>query len=376
MKRWILGLIVALAAAQASAQIPYKLQSAPLALNYDLDGEAADNDQVVVAATAADSTTFTIAAQPDTCRLVDVTVVDADSSITDGVMTIVGTDCWGYSLTATFTLTGGSGVKSGTVAASGAAYEIRASGAYFATITSVTTGVLTGEGGAGDTVAVGYTSNSGKIWPMYGRQDVYKNGRRFVNIFGAYDVNCLITNGAATTDVAGVSASTTACFENVAVGDLIRVNVGGQIQERVVATRTNADAITVDNALVLPSAGVNFSFKKRYVLADPIDAWIPVRGHDVVTFAVQVDVNANTGGVVSSIECGTETTEGLVTQIDFVFEVDTATVASGSAGTDTTAVDLRTNPHYTHCRASVKFATGDDADAAAENIDIVVGFRQ
>lgn len=371
MKLRALFAAMLLAAMPAAAQVPYSARQVTLASSFDLDGEAADADQIVAAVDVADDKDdYTIAAQPDVCRLVDVTVTDADSSVTAGVLTITGTDCWGKVLVATYTFAGG-----GSVVLTGVVADAdQASGAFFASVTDVTTSELTGEA-AGDQIAVGYTSNSTNSFPMYGRLSSLPSGRRSVDPFGKYDVGVLVTNGAATTDVAAVSASTTAPFENVSVGDILVFNVDGEMFERRVATRADADTITVNAGITLPAAGKTFSYRKRFFLADPQDGWIAVAGYDVVTFLVQVDANANTGGVISSIECATFNVDGSGAP-DVVFEEDTATVASAAAGTDITTIDLRDKSHYTHCRAGISFGTGDDADAAAEDIDIVVGLRK
>jgi hypothetical protein len=105
MKKYV-GVIAALLLSVASVHAQ-DVQRVPLAIAWDMDGEAADDDQIVAVATFADSTTFTLAAQPDTCRLVDITVTDADSSITAGVLTVTGTDCWGDALVCTFTAAAG-----------------------------------------------------------------------------------------------------------------------------------------------------------------------------------------------------------------------------------------------------------------------------
>ncbi len=362
-----------LSAIAAPAQVPYSARDVVLASDFDLDGEGLDADQVVAVATFADSTTFTILAQPDVCRLINATVVDADASISAGILTVVGTDCWGAPLTVTYLATGGSGTRTGTVIATGPGV-IKASGAYFATVTSVISGVLTGEGGAGDTLTVGVLAQA-RSWPMYGRQTTSPGGKRWVDVFGMYDVPVLVKNGAATTDVTAVSASTTAPFENVSVGDMLVFNVSGEMFARRVATRADADTITVADAVTLPTAGVNFSYRKLYYLADPQDGWMPVKGYDYFSCVIQTDANVSTGGVISSVECA-----ALVANVfgvpDGLFEEDTNTVATGATGTRTVGIDLRTSPHYTHCRCSVRFGTTDDADSAVEDIDIIAGFRQ
>jgi hypothetical protein len=330
---------------------------------------------VVASVQLADAGNYTIAANPDVCRLVDITITDADSSISAGTLTVVGTDCWDYPMRATFTFAaGGSGVKTLTLAAFDSANPIRASAAYFKTVTAVTNGALTGEA-AGDLLIVGYTSNSQTGYPLYGTYKSMPSGRRRVDPFDSYEVNCLVKNGAATTDVVAVSASTTACFTNVAVGDLVTFNVSGEIITRKVASRADADTITVNAGVTIPTAGVNFFYKKFFFSTDPIDGWIPVAGWDTVVTAFEVDANVATGGVTSVIECATFlTSDPPGSEVEV--QVDTANVASGAAGEDVTTVDLRLNPHYTHCRAGVKLGTGDDGDGANEDVDLVLGLRR
>ena len=364
-----LALLLAL---PAGAQAPYAARNAVLASNFDLDGEAADADQVVTVVVVTDSLAFTIAADPDVCRLVDVTVTDANSTITVGTLTINGFDCWGYPLRVTYNMAGGSGVRTGTVAAAGVGNVIRASGAYFSDVTDASVGVLTGEEAVVDTVTIGYTSNSVAGYPLYGRYTSTPSGRRWVDIFGTYAVPVLIS--ILDVDASAVAASTTAPFENVSVGDLFIVNVNGEMFTRLVTTKTDNDNIILSSGIPTV-ASTAFSYKKRFFSTDPQDGWIPVSGFDTVVFAFEVDVNANTGGVISNIECATfATSDPPGSEVEV--QVDTATVASGAAGEDVTTVDLRLTPHYTHCRAGMKFGTGDDADAAAENVDLVIGLRK
>lgn len=375
MKSRILVLLAAavLAALPAHAQpAPYSVRQTPLVLSYDLDGEAADDDQVITSTLLLDTRSYTITgAQPDICRLIDITVTDADSSISAGVITVTGTDCWDAPLVATFTFAaGGSGVKTLTVASGS-----RASAAYFKTITTVTNALLTGEDGATDSLKVGYTGNSPKGWPMYGRYVASRSGPRRVDLFETFEQTQVVKNGAATTDITAVAPTTTAPFADIAVGDLLIFNIGGERIPRIVATRADADTITINSGVTLPTTGLGFAWKKLYFSSDPQDGWFSVTGWDTLSVMFQVDANADTGGVVSSVECAMVTVDGAAVP-DVIFEEDTATVASAATGTDITSIDLRLKPQYTHCRVGMKFATGDDADGANENIDVVIGLRR
>ena len=352
------------------------VRSAILASAFDLDGEAADADQVVASATLADSTSYTVAANPDVCRLVDVTITDADSGISAGVLTVVGTDCWGYWLTATFTFaSGGSGVKT-LIPAAAAGNANLASAAYFKTVTSVSNGLLTGEG-AGDALTVGYTSNSEYGYPLYGaREESPAPPYRRVNIFGSYQVGQLIKNNTTTTLIA-VSPATDAPFADVSVGDLLVLRhlngAAGPVVLRRVTVKTDNDNVTINAAASLSTSGQGFSFKKFYLSTDPQDGWISMGGGlQAVSFMVDVNANASTGGVVSSIECAIF--GGLFGDYTNTNQVDTDTVASGAAGNNVTSINLSQLPHFTHCRAGIKFVTGDDSDTANEDISLAYGY--
>lgn len=367
----LLALLCALPA-PTQALPPYQGKVVPLGLAFDLDGEGADASQSLAATTIADSTSYTVVANPDVCRFVNVAIVDANSSITVGTLTITGTDCWDYPLSLTYNMAGGSGSRTGTlVAVSGS--SIRASGAYFKTIATISNGVVTGEGGAGDTLAVGVSAQA-KSWSMYGRATSTPSGSRWVDVVGQYDVNCLVKNGAAITDVAGVSTSTTACFQNVAVGDMLIFNVAGEVFWRKVVTRADADTITINQGVTIPAAGVNFSYRKLFYFADPQDGWISTAGLSALSFTINVVANADTGGVVTSTECAIFAIDQVTPEL--LVEEDTATVATGAAGTRRITINLDNTVPYTHCRQGLSFGTTDDADAAAEDIDITVGFRQ
>ncbi len=368
MKRFVAALALALGLALPMAASDFTYRSTHLAYEFDLDGEAADDDQVVAVATFADSTTFTIAAQPDACRLLDITVVDADSSITAGVLTVTGTDCWGDTLVATFTAAaGGSGVKS--LVVDNASY--RPSGAYFKTVTSVISGVLTGEGGAGDTLKVGYAGDGTPAQtPLLGvRIDSRSDRSRTVNPFDSYIVTQKITtSGAYSTTVTSVNSDSP--FDNVAVGDVIIVNNAGVMDFRKITARASANSVTVDRPIKIASTGIGLRYQKYYVIADPIDGWIGVEGNDAIAWTFDVALNANTGGVISDVRCSSM--PGSTADV----QVDTDTVASAATGTAVTSVDLRLVPQYRFCKFSMEFGTGDDTDTAAEIISVAYGTRR
>ena len=163
MKRILLAALAVMLALPLAADSTVS-KSAVLASSFDLDGLAANDARIVADTLIVDSTNYTIANQPETCRLLKVTITDADSLISAGTFTIQGNDCWGRKQQATYTMSGGSGVRTGTLVTyvvGGTSLPPLSSGAYFSTVDTAGNGVVTGEG-VGDNVRVGFTDNSPK----------------------------------------------------------------------------------------------------------------------------------------------------------------------------------------------------------------------
>ncbi len=327
-----------------------------IASDLDLDGEAADADQVVTVADLADSTSYAVAAQPDVCRLIDATVVDADSSVTAGTITITGTDCLGYTLVSVFTFTGaGSGVKT------------FAPAAYYRAITTVVTSALTGESAVPgtDTLTVGYTANSVNSWPMYGKlKNAGPNGEHAVDPFAYFEEpRRITTSGTQSQTVTAVSSND--AFDFVAVGDILTFNVAGRYYQARVTARASDDSITVHTPVTIPATGVSFRYKRPFYSANPADEmWIPVTGYKSAYFSWDVAANANTGGVVFLCECASRGPGWSTVEVQ---TIGTDTVATGTTGRGAYVIDLTLAP-FEACRLGMRFGTGDDADAAPERI--------
>ena len=362
MKR-LFAVLVALSVAQLGhAQV--SLARATLATAWDLDGEETDDNQIVTVIALTDAATFTIAADPDVCRLVDITVTDANSSISAGVLTVAGLGCLNETRSCSFTFAaGGSGVKTLTCT--------DGQGAYFSDVTSASTGTLTGEG-AGDEVIIGYTSNSVNGWGMYGKiNPPGPNGERSVDPFGYFDVQWPITTSAvSSTTVTGVNGAHDA-FAAVSVGDLLVIQTGGTSYERKVTAKASADSITVHSAVTIPAAGVPFRYRKFYFSTNPVHVLaVPTSGYRSALFTWSVDANASTGGVVTLFECTQERAE--FPTADRWVDLSTATTATGTSTADTSeSVNLELLP-YTYCRFGFRFGTGDDNDAAPDDVNLSV----
>lgn len=342
----------------------------PLAFGYEMDGEAADVDQVVTAAQIEDSKDdYTIAASPDSCRAVDLTIVDGDSSISAGTVTITGTDCFDQVKTCTYTFAAaGSGVLS---ADSG-------QDPYFKTVTKVETGVITGEGGAGDTMAVGYSTAPPHNKVAYGRfraRDT-DHGYNFVDVGGSYVGQGLITtSGSASTTVTSHSDNDVAAFTNVVVGDLLRFNLNGREFYRKVTARGSATSITVNASVNIPTAGVTFNYMHFYYSPNPKDImFIDTQGYDSLAIVWSVDSVTNTGGVDYDSACmynvGPDFPSGMWVAITNDNTASTAT----QAPTDDN-IDLVAAP-FAFCKVEFSHVTGDDDDTGAEDLNAFAILRQ
>ena len=344
------------------------VQRVPLAIAWDMDGVAADVDFHILATQIADSKSDYVISGGinDVCRLVNLSLVDGNSSVTAGVFTVTGTDCWGDALTCTYTATGaGSGTYALTYATG------TSSTCAFSTVTQLSNGAITGEGGAADTVSVGYPVSTGYKYPIYGiRKEA--GGRRFVDPFAMRQgADTITVNGTA---VASFHTEDGGAFQGLAAQDLVYIVTDGQMFERRLVAVASDDAATLDTAIPTNSAPattaeIKFLYKNRFILVESNDAWVPVqRGRESAFFIFDVDANANTGGVVSSIECSVFSAFSSG-EYDPNVQVDTDTVASAATGTATTSIDLSLAP-YTHCRGGLKFGTEDDADGANEDLHL------
>lgn len=364
MRRLLAFVIVGLFPIVGHAQVQ-QIQRATLMSAYDLDGEAADADQVIVATALVDNGTsvagvnWTIVAQPDTCRLLDVTIVDTD--LTVGDLAVAGTGCLGEAKSCSYNFTAGddTGVKSLSCSDK--------QGAYFKTVATVTTGAMTGE--SDETFALGYTSNSVNGWAMYGKR-MQMGLFAGVDPFGYYDVARPVTTaGTIYTIVVGVNGADDP-FAGLAVGDLLIFEVGGQSYERKITTYTSADQVTINQEINIPTAGIPFRYKKMFYSPNPQHImYIPVSGARTALLDWSVDANANTGGVITLFQCTQERTEFPTARW---VQLSTTTVASaGTQGNTSESVNLELLP-YTYCRWGLRFGTGDDADAADEDLNATV----
>lgn len=359
MKKFLSRILTALlilpaAAAPAGTRA---VRTTTLTAYYDLDGAASSATVIAAAQTIVDGATYTIAAQPDTPRPLTVTLVDANASISVCVLTIVGTRADGTAFSATTDLTGGSGLK-----VLSPLYNTR-------TVTSISTGTCTGEGGAADTVQVGTSSTIPGVFPLaFGFADLGVNDiGSATSIRSPYEWRkaplTVSTSGFSTTISGTASAG---AFSQVDVGDLLLFNVKGRLEERVVITNADNDTVTVEAGITL-SPAQGFSYRKLNVGVDQEDNWISVDGFDAVHWTFNVVQMNGTGGITTTVNCrnkGAGSTTGHL--------VYTNSVAA--AGRSDFSLDNRLAA-FQQCRAGLAWGTNDDAvdtTTAQEQINITV----
>jgi hypothetical protein len=307
-----------------------------LVANYDLDGAAANVQAVVATATAADSTTFVIAAQPDAPRPLILTITDADSSITAGTITVTGLDSEGDVITLVHTYAGGG---STTVTST----------TNFASVTSVISSVLTGEGGVADTMSVGTTATIPMIYCAYQGLNHIPMGRA---IDGAGDVA-----GAAT----AITSYTTGdgSLAGTSLYDLLLFNVDGVQTQRVITTWTSVDAVVVDSSTTVTRAG--YRYMRHHCGTEATDSWFSVAqfGGGPFKFTIDVEQMVVTGGVDVTIYCRDAST--------FMTPVPLWTKNYAAAGIDTFTVETP----FSSCRVGVQVGTNDDANDLTTNKEII-----
>lgn len=324
-----------------------------MALAHDLDGEGADPDHVMSdTALVDDKLDYTVAASPDVCRLLDVTITDANASITAGNLTVTGMDCFGDALVATYTFDGSGGGTFPLSVQSGVA-----SGPYFRTVSSITTDTLTGEGGS-DSATVGYAGASPTQFVAFGVRVDDGMGGRFVEPFGSTSVqNRVTTSGAVSSTLTSVLGDQP--FATIEQGDLLVITLDGTQYERQIVSKTSDDAVTVDAPILIPTMGIGFRWKQRFVTSDPADGlWVAMGAYASAAFLIDQDAEQSDGDVQTVVQCRA----GMA-------DIETHTAALDGDASVAHTLDLH-QTRYEACRVGLRFGTADDADAVADVVHI------
>jgi hypothetical protein len=357
LRAFLAGAILLVAPLTAVAQTRQQ-KSFPIVLGYDLDGAAASATAVVNTATAADSTTFTIAAQPDACRPLLLTITDANASITAGTLTVVGTDDNGNYKTTVFTF-----------AAAGSTTS--ALGTY-CSVVSVITGVLTGEGGGADTLSVGTTGAAPYQYPIAWGSPLVLNTSSTADTHQAFQPNAAF-QWAKTSPLALVKTTTanavaltsftasSGAFTLIGVGDiiLVRDDKDRPVTLGVIAKADN-DNITVDRPVtILRATGINYSFRRLKTGSGTYSGWFTTAPWQYFTIIVDVVQLVGTGGINVQVEC---------TTFDVLTPVIISTLSPNITVVGTQAF-VFSAPHGDACRVGLQWATNDDANDLTTNTE-------
>jgi len=395
MKRLSLLLLALLAAAPLWAQTEVRInrqsRSTTLQSGYDLNAAAQNDARIFADTNVVASNTYTLSGQPDVCRLQTITITDANSSITAGIVTIVGLDCVGRARTCTFDFsvvaTRGSGAK--VLTSNGPL----GAGCYLSSVTSVSDASMTGIDAGTDKIRMGDSSTGNFLqWATWGQLlPPGASGENRVDPFGRYDpqpgYNLITTGGAASTTVTGVSTNN--AFTNVLQGDLITFIINNQRYERKVTARGSANSITISSpAVKIPAGGVPFQYAHWYVTADPTDDFSVdlTAGWRALVLTWSVDNNVDTGGVYMKLECSTERTPAWPTAPWVVVPSRTSPITCDSNGcavaSAATQIPVEESVNldlslFSRCRVGWRFGTADDADGAGNteslNAQITLG---
>ncbi len=337
MRIWLIGILLALLPLTTHADG----LNIPLVANYDLEGEATDADQIVTVVNLT-NVAMTIAAQPDVCRQVTITIVDTGPSIIAGTTTVVGTDCNGDAQTEILDGSGGAG----TITSTG----------YFESVASATNAAYNVlDGGADETITMGVAALDDNCYE-YCRMERNRSRRLLIE-----------TAAGGSTTTTGVTASDDV-FKNLSVGDFIGVNLPDDpdtaedgVAWRHITAKASDDSLTVNSAWDLSGQHV-FFYRLRNCGAGDQDGWINMLGADQVTFHLDIQQMSGTGGITYVVECRPSGVPG----INPVVVIGETNVA---AAVDTSA-SVVTEP-WSACRLGFRWETNDDAVDTTTNMEQV-----
>lgn len=182
------------------------------------------------------------------------------------------------------------------------------------------------------------------------------------------------TSGSSTTIT---SVSSNAAFAVVDVGSILYFTIPQDSASlaasagpttRVVTAKASSNSITVNSAIELPSAGVNFSYTTQECGTAATNGWFGLTGYEAATVQIQVDQISVTGGITYSLVCGLM----LGPTTSSIYSSDVVATANLTAtGTTTIAV----SEPYNVCRLGLAIGTNDNLDTvtngANDNIDFV-----
>jgi hypothetical protein len=145
-------------------------------------------------------------------------------------------------------------------------------------------------------------------------------------------------------------------FTEIAVGDVLMIQVGSTVYRRNVVARASAASITVDTAIDL-SAGYSWSWYQQKCGATAADGWIPVSLAHTMSFAVDW-ITKNATSLDHSFECR-------------VGGITATVIEQASQSAVGPSVYVLPDGVWDECRIGLKLTT----DTGAQNITALIAYK-
>lgn len=179
------------------------------------------------------------------------------------------------------------------------------------------------------------------------------------------------TSGASSTTVASVN--TDGPFSAMVPGDVVWLSVVDGtttlrtgLALRWITAKASANSVTIDSAVVIPTAGLGFSWQQAAASTAASAGWFGVQGK-ATTIQIQVDQMSVTGGIDYALECGVAPFGVGPVTTDVVA---TANIASASV------VTLAVGEPYDVCRVGLKIGTNDNLDVITNGANDSIDFSE
>lgn len=182
---------------------------------------------------------------------------------------------------------------------------------------------------------------------------VGKNGDPFAA--GNVGRGTIETSGSSTTVVESVTGSNP--FTEVAVGDLLVIQIGSTVYRRAVTARASAASITVDAAIDLGTVGVSWTWYQQKCGTGAEDGWLDAGAAYQINVLYQIDT-INATSIDTSLECR-------------LGGMSAATIGTASKTTTGVTADVLMSGVWDECRVGLKLNT----DTGAQKVTVLYGIQ-
>lgn len=221
---------------------------------------------------------------------------------------------------------------------------------------------------------------------------------RVSNVLETIKSNVRITTSGAESTTVTAAVASSAPFAAVQAGDFIRFRTGdpggligkseadqlhdGQVPWLKVVTRTNANSITVNQAVFIPTTGVPFEWRRVLTSSQIGYGWVPTRSFDVAKFSVKIDQQNTTTGISVQVQCRDDL-PGLDTLSEHIVypypgatcnfgTLDTSEcVFTGAGALNNLVVTIDNAGAWQECRVGLKLDSTDDGNDLTTNLELI-----